>query len=194
MPRIVDHDARRDAIAEAACKAIARQGIDGVTLTQVGAEAGCTTGAITHYFADKDAVMLAALECATDRLNARMARAILRDPTDLRGFLAESLPIHRESREGTKVWYSFWTRTFASPALNRRQRGMHVRWCNKIAERLMIAREAGLLADDIDIAFEAETLAALINGIGIRAVLDARQWPASRQLAHLDSYLAKILI
>ena len=32
MPRIVDHDARRDAIAAAACTAIARQGIDGVKL------------------------------------------------------------------------------------------------------------------------------------------------------------------
>jgi len=194
MPRIVDHEARREAIAEAACKAIARQGLDSVTLNQVGDEAGCTTGAITHYFADKDAVMLAALECATDRLNARMVRAIERDPTDLRGFLAESLPIHRESQEGTKVWYSFWTRSFASPTLNRRQRAMHVRWFDKIVERLTVARDAGLLVDGVDIPFEAETIAALINGIGIRAVLDARQWPASRQLAHLDSYLSTLLI
>jgi AcrR family transcriptional regulator len=194
MPRIVDHDARRDAIAEAACKAIARQGLEAVTLNQVGDEAGCTTGAITHYFADKDAVMLAALECAADRINDRMAKAIERDPTDLRGFLAESLPIHRTNREGTKVWYSFWTRAFASPALNRHQRVMHVRWFDKIAERLEVARDAGLLADTIDIPFEAETIAALVNGIGIRAVLDSRQWPAGRQLAHLDSYLARILI
>jgi hypothetical protein len=134
------------------------------------------------------------LECATNRLNARMAKAIERDPTDLRGFLAESLPIHGESREGTKVWYSFWTRTFSSQALNRRQRNMHVRWYNKIVERLQVARRAGLLADDIDIAFEAESIAALINGIGLRSVLDTRQWPANRQLAHLDSYLARILI
>jgi AcrR family transcriptional regulator len=194
MPRIVDHDERRDAIAEAACKAIAKEGIDAVTLTQIGEAANCTTGAITHYFADKDAVMQAALECATQRMNTRMAEAVERDPTDLRGFLASTLPIQKESREGTKVWYSFWTRTFSSTALSRRQRTMHVRWYNKIVERLEAVRDSGLLKEDIDIPFEAETLAALINGIGLRSVLDARQWPADRQLAHLDSYLEKILV
>ena len=66
---------------------------------------------------------------------------------------------------------------------------MHVHWFNTLVERLTVAQDAGLLRPDLDIAFEAETIAALINGIGLRAVLDAREWPASRQLAHLDSYL-----
>lgn len=194
MPRVVDHDERRQAIAAAACKAIAQHGIDSVTLGNIGTQADCTTGAITHYFADKDAVMLAALDLVIQRLYRRMSNAVERDPTDLRGFLAETMPIHRESRDGIKVWFSFWTRTFSSRALNRRQRAMHVRWFNTLVERLNVAQDAGLLMPDVDAAFEAETIAALINGIGLRAVLDAREWPADRQLAHLDSYLEKILV
>ena len=194
MPRLVDHDQRREAIAAAACKAIARQGIDSVTLGDIGNQADCTTGAITHYFEDKDAVMLAALDLVIQRLYHRMSRAVERDPTDLRGFLAETLPIRPESRDGIKVWFSFWTRTFSSRALNRRQRAMHVRWFNALTERLTVMDDAGLLKPDIDIAFETETIAALINGIGLRAVLDAREWPAKRQLAHLDAYLDKILV
>ncbi len=173
---------------------IARQGIDAVTLGDIGAQAACTTGAITHYFADKDAVMLAALDLVIQRLNRRMARAVEEDPVDLRGFLAETLPLHRESREGIKVWYSFWTRTFSSAALNRRQRDMHVRWFNTLVERLNLVADAGLLAPDVDIAFEAETIVALVNGIGLRAVLDAKEWPAERQVAHLNAYLDKILV
>lgn len=194
MPRVVDHDQRREAIAAAACKAIARRGIDAVTLGDIGDQADCTTGAITHYFADKDAVLLAALDLVIQRLNHRMARAVENDPADLRAFLAESLPLRRESREGIKVWYSFWTRTFSSAALNRRQRQMHMRWFDRLVERLNLVASAGRLEHDVDIAFEAETIAALINGIGLRAVLDAREWPAERQLAHLDAYLDKILV
>lgn len=194
MPRVVDHDQRREAIAAAACKAIARHGIDSVTLGDIGDQADCTTGAITHYFADKDAVMLAALELVIQRLYRRMSRAIERDPADIRGFLAETMPIRQESRDGIKVWFSFWIRTFSSPALNRRQRAMHVRWFNALVERLTAAQDAGVLRPDLDIAFEAETIAALINGIGLRAVLDAKEWPAQRQLAHLNSYLDKIFV
>ena len=117
MPRVVDHDQRREAIAAAACKAIAQHGIDSVTLGDIGNQADCTTGAITHYFADKDAVMLAALELVIQRLYRRMARAVERDPTDIRDFLAETIPIHRESRNGIKVWFSFWTRTLFQPRL-----------------------------------------------------------------------------
>ena len=194
MPRVVDHDERREAIAAAACKAIARHGIDSVTLGDIGSQADCTTGAITHYFADKDAVMLAALDLVIQRLYRRMTKAVERDPTDLRGFLAETMPIHRESRDGIKVWFSFWTRTFSSRALNRRQRAMHVRWFDALTERLAVARDAGLLKPGVDIPFEAETIAALINGIGLRAVLDAKEWPAERQLAHLDAYLDRISV
>ncbi len=194
MPRVVDHDQRREAIAAAACKAIARQGIDAVTLGDIGDHADCTTGAITHYFADKDAVMLAALDLVIQRLYRRMSRAVERDPTDLRGFLAETMPLRPQSRDGIKVWFSFWTRTFSSRALNRRQREMHVRWFNALTERLSVMDNAGLLRPGVDIAFETETIAALINGIGLRAVLDAREWPAERQLAHLDAYLEKILV
>lgn len=194
MPRVVDHDQRREAIAAAACKAIARQGIDAVTLGDIGDQADCTTGAITHYFADKDAVMLAALDLVIQRLYRRMSRAVERDPTDLRGFLAETMPLRPQSRDGIKVWFSFWTRTFSNRALNRRQREMHVRWFNELTERLSVMEAAGLLRPGIDIAFETETIAALINGIGLRAVLDAKDWPADRQLAHLDAYLEKILV
>ena len=194
MPRVVDHDQRREAIAAAACKAIARQGIDAVTLGDIGVQADCTTGAITHYFADKDAVLLAALDLVIQRLNRRMARAVEHDPVDLRAFLAESLPTRRESREGIKVWYSFWTRTFSSAALTRRQREMHIRWYDRLIERLTLVADAGRLKPDVDIAFEAETIAALVNGIGLRSVLDAKEWPAERQLAHLDAYLDRILV
>lgn len=64
MPKIVDHQQRRDAIARAASKVIAHRGLEATKLTDIGKEAGVTTGAIRHYFEDKEAVLIAALEYA----------------------------------------------------------------------------------------------------------------------------------
>ena len=62
MPKIVDHDQRRTEIAAAAARAIDEQGLDKVRLVDVARRASCTTGAVSHYFQDKDAVLGAALE------------------------------------------------------------------------------------------------------------------------------------
>jgi len=193
MPRVVDHASRRSHIAEAACQVIARHGIDAATLILVGDEAGCTTGAITHYFSDKDALLLAALERSIHNFNVRLDGAIEQDPLDLIGFLTQVLPVDRSRRDGTKVWYNFWSRSFSTPAFGRRQRALHDQWVGRLMERLQVLMSAGRLRNRIDVQFEAETLAALINGLAIRAVLDERRWPAHRQVVHLDSYLSTLL-
>ena len=61
MPKIVDRVERRAAIAAAAADAIADEGIEAVTMKGIAARAGVTTGAVTHYFDDKQEVILAAL-------------------------------------------------------------------------------------------------------------------------------------
>lgn len=190
MPRIVDHDSRRREIAAAACRVIARGGIEAMKLTDVGAAAGCTTGAITHYFADRDAVLLAALDHAVAATNARLERRLARAPEDVVGFFSETLPIGRRGRDEIVVWYSFWARALSDAALMRRQRAMHRRWRAQV-ERCLAAMEGrGELGPADDPIERAEGLCAMINGIGLRASLDPREWPASRQVAQLRRYLA----
>ena len=64
MPKLVDKDARRRELAQAAIAAIVERGLDNVRLVDVAAQAGCTTGALQHFFgpsAGKDAVLRLAL-------------------------------------------------------------------------------------------------------------------------------------
>lgn len=192
MPRLVDHDVRRAEIAAAACGAIAKHGIDGVKLTDVGAEAGCTTGAITHYFADKNAVILAALDHAVSTMNARLDRRLRQDPDDILGFLAEGLPLDRRARAEIIVWYSFWSRSFSTPVLARRQRAMHKRWRAKVVLCLRRLEQRGEIGPCDDVEAEAEAVCAIINGIGLRASLDPGEWPAERQVEQLRRHLARL--
>ena len=189
MPRIVDHDSRRGEIAAAACRVIAQSGIDGMKLSDVGAEAGCTTGAITHYFDDKNAVLIAALDHAIAAMNARLERRLQRAPADVVGFFSETLPIGRKGREEIVVWYSFWARALSDPSLVRRQRAMHKRWRAQVERCLAAMAERGEIGAPDDPVEQAEALCAIINGIGLRASLDPGEWPALRQTAQLRRYL-----
>jgi AcrR family transcriptional regulator len=64
MPKIVNHEKRRTTIAQAAVVVITEQGLESTKLLDIAGLAGMTTGAITHFFTDKDAVLMAALEMA----------------------------------------------------------------------------------------------------------------------------------
>ena len=189
MPRIVDHDSRRGEIAAAACRVIARHGIDGMKLADVGTAAGCTTGAITHYFDDKNAVLVAALDHAVAAMNRRLERRLARAPDDVLGFFSETLPIGRKGRDEIVVWYSFWVRALGDPALLRRQRAMHRRWRAQVERCLAAMAARGEIAPADDPVEQAEGLCAVINGIGLRASLDPGEWPGERQVAQLRRYL-----
>ena len=53
MPKSVDPTQKRAAFVAASWDVIAAEGLRGATLRRVAAEAGCTTGALTHYFSDR---------------------------------------------------------------------------------------------------------------------------------------------
>ncbi len=53
MPRIVDHEQQRQEFLAGALKLFARHGYAGVTMRQVAAELGVSTGTLYHYFSGK---------------------------------------------------------------------------------------------------------------------------------------------
>ena len=71
MPKVVDHDERRLAFAEAAFRVIAKRGFSRVTMRAVADEAGFTTGALVHYFKSKDDLLIEASEHVARVLCAR---------------------------------------------------------------------------------------------------------------------------
>jgi AcrR family transcriptional regulator len=54
MPKVVDHEQRREELAAAVWRIASRDGLDAVTIRAVANEAGWSTGALHHYFADKE--------------------------------------------------------------------------------------------------------------------------------------------
>ena len=80
MPKLVDHDLRREEVAEAAWRVIGRDGIEGATLREIAREAGFTTGVIQHYFRDRDELLAFAARLISQQGSARLAEAIADHP------------------------------------------------------------------------------------------------------------------
>ncbi len=82
-----------------------------------------TTGAVTHYFDGKDAVLEAALEEVVRRILAKQGSAD-RTPTpprvDVETFIKQAcsyLPLDAAGREEWRVWLAFWGRAITNARL-----------------------------------------------------------------------------
>jgi AcrR family transcriptional regulator len=197
MPKIVDHAERRAALAAAVWQVASRDGLDAVTMRRVAAEAGWSTGALAHYFDDKEELLVFAFETVADRVGRRIVEAAeqTRDPLELiRVQLGEGLPIDRERRAEVRVWFAFLGLAETRPQLAKAGRDAYRLWRDRVAKTLASAQRQGLVDDSIDAEREAAALIALVDGLAIQATFEPRAVSAERQLEILDDRLARLAI
>ena len=185
MPRTVDIDERRRELTDAAARLIARAGLGAATMREVAAEAGLTTGALTHYFADKRQLLQCTLVASLQRRIARRSDEAATDPAiALRAALAGALPIDEDSRRHWMVTVAFCAEAAGDAELAATQRDayrefrMHV---SRLVERCGCSR--------VDTVGAAERLIAAVDGVALQALFDPESWPPARQLAALDDAL-----
>ncbi|WP_181833682.1 TetR/AcrR family transcriptional regulator [Acidipropionibacterium virtanenii] len=110
MPRVVDHDERRSEIAETALGVVLRQGLDGVTLRGVASAAGCSTGALRHYFPTQQELQEYVMAAASSRLREGVL-ARLQGPhpgatmvEQIASVVEEMLPLDQTRRRELELW------------------------------------------------------------------------------------------
>lgn len=165
MPKEVDHDERRAEIVCAARTVLARDGVDGATMRRIAREARCTTGRITHYFVDKDELMIAVLR-SVHRSSRQRMEAALRDPDGdarLERVIEAALPLDAERRNEWSIWMTFLAHAVTSAALQSELKVRYVDWS---------ALLAGVMGTEPD-SDTVAVLVALIDGLGMRGTVDA---------------------
>ena len=180
MPKVVDHAQRRRELVAATWAVVAAEGIEAATVRRIAEEAGCTTGRITHYFADKEEVLVAALRQVHRAAGKRMLAAI--GPRSgleaLRAVLAEALPLDEERILEWRVWLAFWGSAATSTSLQAEQHQRYREWRGLLKRVLATAQ----LSADIDLDRLVDQIVALVDGFGLQGVLDP-QHPQPEQLA-----------
>ncbi|MBP2321711.1 AcrR family transcriptional regulator [Kibdelosporangium banguiense] len=115
MPRQVDHEERRQKIAEALWRIVSTQGLEGVSLRNVATEAGISMGLVQHYFSSKDDMLLFAFDMLSTRVETRLRTAQPQGPP-IRDIFLQMLPLDDERLAEAHVAVAFMARAAVSPA------------------------------------------------------------------------------
>ncbi|MFW0788299.1 TetR/AcrR family transcriptional regulator [Gordonia sp. CPCC 205333] len=179
MPKLIDHDARRAEIGEALWRIVLRDGVGGVSIREVAAEAGISAGSLRHVFATKDELLLFSMRLVYQRAALRVAAHVAIDDPIERGLavLAEVLPFDDDRRVEMHVNMALVAESGTRPALRTEALRAHDglrQLCRNVIERL---RDYGLVADGRVIEAEAMCLHALIDGAAMHLVLGDNDRP-----------------
>jgi AcrR family transcriptional regulator len=191
VPKIVDHEQRREELAAAVWRLASRDGLDAATIRSVAAEAGWSTGALHHYFSDKEELLLFAFQTVAGRIGRRVeaARETAGEPLELaRELLAIGLPLDAERRDETRVWFAFLGLALTRPPLARAQRLAYRAWRRLVADALRDAQEQGDVDEAVDVEREAAGLVALVDGLAVQASFD----PGCLDVGLVDERLGRL--
>jgi TetR/AcrR family transcriptional regulator, transcriptional repressor of bet genes len=187
MPKIVDHDQRRDEIALVACRVVAEHGFDQTSMVRIAREAGYTTGMLAHYFDSKQDIIIAALRLILRRIEERLtgSPAQAAGGPDLLMLLTEALPVDEHRRIECAFWTTFWGQVPADKRLKRINSWVHREYL-RLFERCLAQcwrdwpRWSPQVREQV-----LRSVVTFINGLTASAVANPGDWSAARQIEQL---------
>jgi betaine-aldehyde dehydrogenase len=155
-------------IASAIC-VLAKYGIVEFTFNKVARQADVSAALIVHYFTSKEALLEAAFRSVVRQLNnqATVRIGLAAGPRARIEALVDAHLGHNDYTEETaRVWLSFWGQALHVPQLARVQRAHQKRMLSNLKFDLR------QLVDARDVSPMADTIAAMIDGVWLRAAMN----------------------
>jgi AcrR family transcriptional regulator len=185
MPKLVDHDKRRDEIALVACRVVAEHGFEKASMVRIARGAGYTTGMLAHYFDSKQDIIIAALRLILRRIDERLTQPASSERPDLLALLTEALPVDEQRRTECAFWTTFWGQVSTDKRLKRINSWVHREYL-RLFERCLAQCWGEWTQWPPSIREQVlRSLVTFINGLTAGAVANAGDWPPERQTGQL---------
>lgn len=168
MPKLGMEPIRRAALVEATIAEIGAAGSLDVTVSAIARRAGVSSALAHHYFGNKEQIFAAAMEQILRDFGAEVRRALSLARTPLgraEAIIHASFAASCFDPATVSAWMSFYAQAQTNP---RALRLLHI-YQRRLRSNLASALR-GLSGDPLG---DAEMLAALIDGLYIRAALTA---------------------
>lgn len=186
---------KKEEIVNAAFKIIGEEGFSGCTFRAVAREMGQTTGVISHYFKDKNELLLAILSSCFKPWFEELETALI-SPSPrqaLHKMLIDFLPLENDFKSTPIILSSVIQSTFRS------DEKLHQLYIKKYAGvRVLLTAlikkgaEKGEFRKDIDAELACEKICALHDGLCFSASLEKHHYTASRLEKIIDAELASM--
>ena len=187
---------RRIEVSEAAWKVIVREGLDRTSMRAIARELDCTTGVVTHYFRDKQELILFALDRVTEKLKQAMEEVAARPVSvdRLIEMLCAFLPQDNKRQEILKVWVAFLGYAVGRESLMLEHQTSAGELRDVIIQELKALQSAKKIRQDIDAGVEANSLLALVNGIALDSLIQEKCLNPKQQKMVIQRYFNGIII
>jgi len=186
-----DPESRRRQILNAAQHVAARRGLDHLTVRQVAAQAGLSSGLVFFHFHSKEALLLGLLDDLLAWLVAGQAGGrATRPPTTFRELICGEVAANRADKERTETLLQFWVLGLQNPSMRRRIRAAVRAYQDlflQAARQVLAVRPKGRA--EISPASLAGLGMALVLGSEIASLLDPKWFEAWDPTAPLDALL-----
>ncbi|MEM9255350.1 MAG: TetR/AcrR family transcriptional regulator [Pseudomonadota bacterium] len=195
MPKIVDHDERRERIVEIVAEMLATVGAEKTTIREIARQSGYSRGFIEHYFHNKEELISKTIGWINQRSLQRAEKALQgkRGLSALRTFSELTLPVTNEQRNEWKIRMQFWGMAAISDE-HRREQSKRIHAAEKfIMGYLEQARELGEIGANVDLEPLAHSLLHRLYGLGCNAILRPSYFTRQRQIRALDHIMKEFV-
>jgi TetR/AcrR family transcriptional regulator, transcriptional repressor of bet genes len=195
-PKVGVTPVRRQAIAAATVRCLARDGYAGVTMKKVAREAGVSQGILHYYFRDKREILTAALRAVTADLDRRVAVAQARSSREprarLRALVRACLDAARDDRATWSVFVEYWGAMQHDRRLRRINAEVYQRARRHIAALIADGASAGVFRT-VDVVEAALVVLALVDGVSLQLTFDPALFTTERAARFCEEALSRYL-
>ena len=170
MPKVVDHESRRQLVADALLELVAIEGFGAITVRRVADRAGCSPGAVQHYFDSKRDLLLFALSVVVSRVSERLEAIANVSPVmeQIRQSIVDTLPFDDLRRTEALVWLAFVTQAAVDPEFAAVVESVDNEVRNSLSELIILARSRDEIESLLDPRIASDLLIATSDGIASR--------------------------
>jgi len=178
-PKIVDKEAKREQIAQAAMAVFARMGINDAKMADIAVEAGVGKGTIYEYFRSKDEVFAASFELLHKAMGAEVGKRTwgLSDPEEkMRVLVKGFIDLSVQHIDYMEIMFEFWAEGIRRGKQVLDLKSMYDQYRDYITAILEEGIEAGTFRP-LKASLVASSLLAALDGLFLQWVLDKEGLP-----------------
>lgn len=179
MPKVVDKEARRAAIAAAASRVFARHGFQGASVDDVAEAAGISKGTVYSYFENKEALFFATFEAFQAQVAEELAEAMASERT-VRDQLAKGVTTIADTLlaniELFPLTLEVWAAASSGPTQQRfaaAMQGLYRQFRELSTGLIRAGKASGEFRDDVNEEAVAAWLVGGLDGLVLQSWFDA---------------------
>lgn len=193
MPKIVDHQQRREQVTSVAAKVIAQDGLAAVSIKGIADAAGSSTAIVSHYFESKQDLLRQTYRTVLNQSMIEQAELLEDSAASVLALADRLLPLRPEMVGAWRISIEFFSGALTDPEI-RAEWERNLVTCIR-SFRILFDRmaAAGTLPAHVDTGAAAQDIVSLIRGIGTEYAVNGQRWPADRQRAAVSRLLKAII-